>query len=91
MKTLIGICSVCLLMLSAIAFGQDNSTENPPVDQAEPLEELDEAEVVPELVFDDDEVLETDEQAAESQESNDRFIPSEEISQDLGVSFPANI
>ncbi len=34
---------------------------------------------------------ETDEQEAEENRGSSRFIPSEQISQDLGVSFPVDI
>lgn len=91
MRTIIGICSAFLVLLSAAAFGQDENVDAAPVDQVEAQEELDEEDEVPELVFDDEEPLESGDQAAEPAENGGRFIPTEQISQDLGVSFPANI
>lgn len=88
MKNLMIIFSAWFVLASGNAVGQDQTTEDPtPV-------ELEESEVVSELVFDDEEVI--DNNSVElpldgETESAERFIPTEQISQDLGVSFPANI
>lgn len=88
MRNLIHVCAVWLVLASANAMAQDQA-------QNEPSEiELEEPEVSSELVLDEEPVTENG--SIESQQEDDaqasqRFIPTEEISQDLGVSFPANI
>lgn len=76
-----------VLLFSAIgavwAAENPNPTQDPP--QTDNPDNTGSADS--ELVFD-----ETDsDPEAEDEESPDRFIPTEEISQDLGVSFPVDI
>lgn len=88
MKYFMIICSAWFVLVSGNAMGQDQTP-----DDTTPVE-LEESEVISELVFDDEVVI--DNNSVESPqdgeaESTERFIPTEQISQDLGVSFPANI
>ena len=66
--------------------------------QVEPTEEPVETEATNEVVAQDSEATaeeiaaaDADEAALEDEESPGRFIPTEQISQDLGVSFPIDI
>tara|TARA_B110000003_G_C16572920_1_gene505042 strand:+ start:970 stop:1278 length:309 start_codon:yes stop_codon:yes gene_type:complete len=65
---------------------QEAQTEQQVIDTELTLEELNVAE-------NDELILGADEGGEESEEenSNSRFIPTEQISQDLGVSFPVDI
>ena len=65
---------------------QEAQTEQQVIDPELTLEELNVAE-------NDELILGADEGGEESEEenSNSRFIPTEQISQDLGVSFPVDI
>lgn len=80
---------VCLLLMFA-AIGVVWAADNPAQDtqqNAEPGSTDVTGNADNELILD-----ETDsEPQAEEEESPDRFIPTEEISQDLGVSFPVDI
>lgn len=90
MRMFLGIVSIFLLFNSMSSFAQDTGTQPAPTETETGIEELNEEDVVPELVFDDEPVSEN-ENTTEELEQTGRFIPSEQISQDLGVSFPANI
>lgn len=76
---------VQLLLWSLGLLAGAHAAENPaaePEEQAEP-----DSEELQSQTPDD----ETEEPTAEEEESPGRFIPTEEISQDLGVSFPVDI
>jgi hypothetical protein len=88
MRNLTHVYAVWLVLASANVMAQDQTPNEPSVI------ELEEPEVSNELVLDEEPVTENG--SIESQQEDDaqasqRFIPTEEISQDLGVSFPANI
>ncbi|MFT6092600.1 MAG: hypothetical protein ACJA2Q_000489 [Pseudohongiellaceae bacterium] len=73
--------------------GQEQTPVATPSTDATPVE-IDDSSASSDLVADEEEVNDTksvEPLADEETESAGRFIPTEEISQDLGVSFPANI
>jgi len=85
------------MMIPLFALAQDNQSDDE--DQAELSEQSEQqvldTELTPEelaaaenneLVLDNEELVE-----AEEEGTNSRFIPTEQISQDLGVSFPVDI
>ena len=85
-----------LLLFALLSFCQlTNAAENdPPVQDADPQEA---AQVEPDTSLETQEdgsdligvgILDTNE---DEEESSIRFIPTEEISQDFGVSFPVDI
>jgi hypothetical protein len=101
------LCSVWFLLGSGNAIGQDQSqVDTPPAgvtpdettpngttpDGVAPIEVV-EPEAVNELIVDEEAIDNNSVESPESEmtESTGRFIPTEQISQDLGVSFPANI
>ncbi len=88
MRNLTHVYAVWLVLASANVMAQDQTPSEPSVIDFE------EPEVSSELVLDEEPATENG--SIESQQEDDaqasqRFIPTEEISQDLGVSFPANI
>ncbi len=84
-----------LVLLASIAWAADNQPQQQADENAEQLvldtevtsEELEAAEN-DELILGD---AEDTEQVDEQDRSSSRFIPTEQISQDLGVSFPVDI
>lgn len=75
------------MLLSWYSFAQDDQSQSE--DQAAQADEQSvEAE---EAENGTEEADESDAAAAEEEEAPGRFIPSEQISQDLGVSFPVDI
>ena len=74
-------CSVFVLTGVTSVRAQDTNSPAQIEDQAEPV--LEDAE--------EDLILAEAEQEEAEEESPGRFIPTEEISQDLGVSFPVDI
>ncbi|HJN95616.1 MAG: hypothetical protein CMQ15_04205 [Gammaproteobacteria bacterium] len=84
-----------LVLLASIAWAADNQPQQQADENAEQLvldtevtsEELEAAEN-DELILGD---TEDTEQVDEQDRSSSRFIPTEQISQDLGVSFPVDI
>lgn len=89
MRTFLRSFTVILLISGASASGQDQSAEEIEVDSSV------DSETDSELIFDEDsengEGFEGEVTESDQQDTPDRFIPSEQISQDLGVSFPADI
>ena len=83
-----------LVLLASIAWAADNQPQQQADENAEQLvldtevtsEELEAAEN-DELILGD---AEDTEQVDEQDRSSSRFIPTEQISQDLGVSFPVD-
>lgn len=91
------LCSVCFVAAGGNAMAQDQTPidtnpvdtipeETTPVELEEP--EVPDGLVVVEEAIDD---ISVEPPEGEINESTGRFIPTEQISQDLGVSFPANI
>ncbi len=74
-----------LLMVSAAAVAQDTTPQDVAGDVS------DQAEQQNEVLQQEEFILNESDEAEEEEESPDRFIPTEEISQDLGVSFPVDI
>lgn len=74
-----------MLLLTALVWAAENPVaQEPQSEQTQQAEDPDNDQQETELVLDE---TETD----EDEESPERFIPTEEISQDLGVSFPVDI
>ncbi|MFK7863476.1 MAG: hypothetical protein AB8B95_04520 [Pseudohongiellaceae bacterium] len=86
----IAVVSVLALLVQGAAHAQDTRVEEEPTAEQNGVEQLTEADEIPELVFEED-PINVEENTEEEEGREGRFIPSEEISQDLGVSFPANI
>lgn len=91
------VIALFLLLLAPLAMAADNApqtaTDQPPaaaeeVLQPAPIETPAAPATDSELILAD---IEEDESADEDTLRNGRFIPTEEISQDLGVSFPVDI
>ncbi len=83
------LCCFILLPLSLVAQAAPQEIvepDTPPAGSVTPEEEA----TVEELVFDDENSI-ADVSEDSDEESSSRFIPTEEISQDLGVSFPVDI
>jgi hypothetical protein len=72
-----------LILILLSLFALSLTAQEPPAGQNEPEESATEA-AESELILDG---VETEDE----EESPERFIPTEEISQDLGVSFPVDI
>jgi hypothetical protein len=93
MRNLILLCSAWFVLASANVMGQEQTPVATPSAGTAPAE-IDDSQVSSDLVVDEEEVSDTtpvEPPEGEETESAGRFIPTEEISQDLGVSFPANI
>ena len=92
-RILILLCSAWFVLASVNVMGQEQTPVATPSTADAPVETGD-SQVNSDLVIDEEEVNDTTPVEApegEETESAGRFIPTEEISQDLGVSFPANI
>jgi opacity protein-like surface antigen len=78
---------LALMLSSGAAFAQ--------VPQTTPVTgQVPQSQSSPEVIADTDEAQTDEANESESEEEDDspsRFIPTEQISQDLGVSFPADI
>lgn len=85
MRILVFFCSVWCVLGSATVAAQDQTPETIPATELEVAADEPVSEE-PTTNSDTDDVAESGEA-----EASGRFIPTEEISQDLGVSFPANI
>lgn len=72
---------IFLLLFAALVWAADNPVAQQEPDEAEPESGGQEQT---ELILDETE-------PGDDEESPERFIPTEEISQDLGVSFPVDI
>ena len=90
------IFMIYLLLFSQVIWAAENATEQPTEDQVNEEATLDTELTSEEItVNESDDLLsgngEDGEEAGEEGQSNGRFIPTEQISQDLGVSFPVDI
>jgi hypothetical protein len=93
MRNLILLCSAWFVLASANVMGQEQTPVATP-STGTAAAEIDDSQVSSDLVVDEEEVSDitpVEPPQGEETESAGRFIPTEEISQDLGVSFPANI
>jgi len=92
-RNLILLCSAWFVLASADVMGQEQTPVATP-STGTAAEEIDDSAASSDLLVDEEEVNDTksvEPPQGEETESAGRFIPTEEISQDLGVSFPANI
>ena len=84
-----------LIMLMAVFFSLLAWAQNDSVTEEDSIEQqLIDAELGSEesgVAEDDEIVIENNETEEQEQNSNSRFVPTEQISQDLGVSFPVDI
>ena len=79
---------LCILSVWA----QDQATEEAEIESQNEQQALDTNLASEELAAaENDELILGDEAEEQEEGSNSRFIPTEEISQDLGVSFPVDI
>ncbi len=88
MRTFIKVFSVLFVLLSGSVFAQQ--TTDVEVDPVQTPALQDEADNDSSDENNNEEVIVAEEES-EDEDSPRRFIPTEEISQDLGVSFPADI
>ena len=78
------------VFFSLLAWAQNDSvTEEDSIEQQSTDAELRSEESG--VAEDDEIVIENNETEEQEQNSNSRFVPTEQISQDLGVSFPVDI
>jgi hypothetical protein len=92
-RNLILLCSVWFVLASANVMAQEQTAVATPSAGTTAVE-TDDSAASSDLLVDEEEVNDTkpvEPPQGEDTESAGRFIPTEEISQDLGVSFPANI
>jgi hypothetical protein len=92
-RNLILLCSVWFVLASANVMAQEQTPVATPSAGTTAVE-TDDSAASSDLLVDEEEVNDTkpvEPPQGEDTESAGRFIPTEEISQDLGVSFPANI
>ena len=85
-----------LLLFSQVIWAAENATEQPTEDQVNEEATLDTELTSEEITVNESNDLgsgngEDEQEAEEEGQSNGRFIPTEQISQDLGVSFPVDI
>ena len=90
------IFMVYLLLFSQVIWAAENATEQPTEDQVNEEATLDTELTSEEITVNESNDLgsgngEDEQEAEEEGQSNGRFIPTEQISQDLGVSFPVDI
>jgi hypothetical protein len=76
------LAMLVLLFVAQLSLAQDTPQTGAAADSAEQATDATEVLQQEEFIVDETE---------EEEESPDRFIPTEEISQDLGVSFPVDI
>ena len=85
-----------LLLFSQFVWAAENASQQPTEDQVNE-EAVPETGLIPkETLVDESNDLESgnegeEQEAEEERQSSGRFIPTEQISQDLGVSFPVDI
>ena len=80
------------LLCTLSAWAQDQATEEAEIESQNEQQALDTNLSSEELAAaENDELILGDEAEEQEEGSNSRFIPTEEISQDLGVSFPVDI
>ena len=85
-----------LLLFSQVIWAAENATEQPTEDQVNEEATLDTELTSEEITVNESNDIgsgngEDEQEAEEEGQSNGRFIPTEQISQDLGVSFPVDI
>ena len=85
-----------LLLFSQVIWAAENATEQPTEDQVNEEAALDTELTSEEITVNESNELgsgngEDEQETEEEGQSNGRFIPTEQISQDLGVSFPVDI
>jgi len=90
------IFMVYLLLFSQVIWAAENATEQPTEDQVNEEATLDTELTSEEITVNESNELgsgngEDEQETEEEGQSNGRFIPTEQISQDLGVSFPVDI
>ena len=80
------------LLCTLSVWAQDQATEEAEIESQNEQQALDTNLSSEELAAAENDELTLGDEAEEQEEgSNSRFIPTEEISQDLGVSFPVDI
>ena len=80
------------LFCTLSVWAQDQATEEAEIESQNEQQALDTNLSSEELAAaENDELIRGDEAEEQEEGSNSRFIPTEEISQDLGVSFPVDI
>ena len=85
-----------LLLFSQVIWAAENATEQPTEEQVNEEATLDTELTSEEITVNESNELgsgngEDEQETEEEGQSNGRFIPTEQISQDLGVSFPVDI
>ena len=85
-----------LLLFSQVIWAAENATEQPTEDQVNEEATFDTELTSEEITANESNDLgsgngEDEQETEEEGQSNGRFIPTEQISQDLGVSFPVDI
>ena len=90
------IFMIYLLLFSQVIWAAENATEQPTEDQVNEEATLDTELTSEEITVNESNDLgsgngEDEQETEEEGQSNGRFIPTEQISQDLGVSFPVDI
>ncbi|MEC9223297.1 MAG: hypothetical protein VYE56_05355 [Pseudomonadota bacterium] len=90
------IFMVYLLLFSQVIWAAENATEQPTEDQVNEEAALDTELTSEEITVNESNDIgsgngEDEQETEEEGQSNGRFIPTEQISQDLGVSFPVDI
>jgi hypothetical protein len=85
-----------LLLFSQVAWVAENATQQPTEDQGSEEAALDTGVTPEEAAAGESDDLVSDnegneQEVEEKRQSSGRFIPTEQISQDLGVSFPVDI
>jgi len=90
MKTFIRVGTLLILLLSGMVLAQvtDSSQDQQPQVNDEPAAQV---PVAPTDVETDLAEPETENEEQQDADAQARFIPTEQISQDLGVSFPVDI
>ena len=80
------------MLCTLSVWAQDQATEEAEIESQNEQQALDTNLSSEELAAaENDELILGDEAEEQEEGSNSRFIPTEEISQDLGVSFPVDI
>ena len=85
-----------LLLFSQFVWAAENASQQQTEDQVNEEELLENGLIPEETLVDESDDLESgnegnEQEAEEERQSSGRFIPTEQISQDLGVSFPVDI
>ena len=85
-----------LLLFSQFVWAAENASQQQTEDQVNEEELLENGLIPEETLVDESDDLESgnegnEQETEEERQSSGRFIPTEQISQDLGVSFPVDI